>query len=456
MIIMKNIFLIVLTLTFLSSCAQQQSFDITLYAAPKGWQKQSSETAVQFSKEDAKTGTYCMITLMRSVPGSNDSKANFDAAWETVVKEMIAVSTPPEMQDVIRENGWEAQSGYAPFETDGNKGIALLVTSTGFEKMVNILVLTNTDVYEKEMTAFLESIDFKKQNPAANKPETRPEKPVQTTSLAKKDGFTFTTSNFDDGWTSTVQEDWVEVTKGNSKVLVHYPRNETTFPSDPDPLIRTVWDILVANRYSTLRNFKTTYISSYNRPYLGMGYATSNETGKEMYVVLYRQGETGWIEFIEADNNFDPETIQWNSETDLLKPLEKMVFYNKFAVAATDFKGTWTSDFTGIQHLYNVYTGNSAGMNIHQSNQTFQFGAGNTYNWSLVAVNGTVGNTKFVSVKSSGKFTVLNNWQISFSDIEKKPKKYDVYFKCIKGARVLMMNDATYPGSGIFTAYGKK
>jgi len=27
--------------------------------------------------------------------------------------------------------------------------------------------------------------------------------------------------------------------------------------------------------------------------------------------------------------------------------LVKMTAYNKFAVSATDFKGTWTSDFTG-------------------------------------------------------------------------------------------------------------
>ncbi|HEX7905276.1 MAG TPA: hypothetical protein VF487_15495, partial [Chitinophagaceae bacterium] len=71
-------------------------------------------------------------------------------------------------------------------------------------------------------------------------------------------------------------------------------------------------------------------------------------------------------------------------------------------------------------------------------------------------VNGTVGNTKYVDVKSSGKFSVLNNWQISFSDIEGKPKKYDAYFACTKGARLLMMNDAENPGSGIFQAYGKK
>lgn len=67
-----------------------------------------------------------------------------------------------------------------------------------------------------------------------------------------------------------------------------------------------------------------------------------------------------------------------------------------------------------------------------------------------------VGNMNYAEVKSSGKFTVLNNWQISFSKIENKAKRYHAYFKCTKGARLLMLLDADFPGSGIYTAYGKK
>ena len=463
---MKKTILILLAFSLsLIAIAQPSTFDLVTYTAPKGWKKEQTATMIHFTKEDAAKGLYCSITLVKSIDATASSKDNFDAAWGTLVKEMVTVSATPEMQSPATENGWEAQSGYAAFDNDGNKGIVLLVTSTGYDKMINLVALTNTDIYEKELTAFLGSLSLAK--PAGNNNKNTLGKTGAVPSIPKtqaiQTGFAFNTTNFDDGWTSTVQADWVEVTRGNSKVLIHYPRSETTFPSDPDPLIRTVWDILVANRYSTLRNFKTTYISTYNRPYLGMGYATNNQTGKEMYVVLYRQGETGWIEFIEADKNsfiqqykFDPETIRWDSETDLLKPLEQMVNCNKFAVAASDFKGTWTSDFTGIQHLYNIYTGNSAGMNIHQSNQTFQFGAGNTYNWSLVAVNGTIGNTKYVGVKSSGKFSVPNNWQVRFSDMEGKPKLYDAFFVCIKGARLLKMNDAVSKGSGMYTVYGKK
>jgi len=81
-----------------------------------------------------------------------------------------------------------------------------------------------------------------------------------------------------------------------------------------------------------------------------------------------------------------------------MNPLSAMKFRNKFAIATADFNGKWTSDFTGVQQLYQVYTGNYAGMNIHQSNQMFQFGAGNTYKWKLMVVSGMVGNTKYQQV----------------------------------------------------------
>ena len=93
-------------------------------------------------------------------------------------------------------------------------------------------------------------------------------------------------------------------------------------------------------------------------------------------------------------------------------------------------------------------------MNINQSNEEFVFGDGNSYNWKLLVINGMVGNTKFNQVKSSGKFTVPNNWQIQFSDIENKARTYHAHWSCIKGARILNLLDANSPGSGIYTQYG--
>jgi hypothetical protein len=100
----------------------------------------------------------------------------------------------------------------------------------------------------------------------------------------------------------------------------------------------------------------------------------------------------------------------------------------------------------------NAYTGASAGADTHASSQKFEFGPGNTYKWDIGVASGFVGNIKFQSAKSSGKFVVVTPWQIKFSEMEGKPKTYDAYFSCAKGARLLWLSDVSYPG---YSAYGK-
>lgn len=435
-----------------------ESFDILKFTVPKGWQKESGKDSFQLGKEDA-NGGICLLTIYKSIPATDNPKENFSMAWESLVKQMVTVKSAPQMQPPSTENGWTMESGFAQYESDGKKGMVLLVTASAGGKMINLVGLMNTDAYQQEIAGFLSSIVL---------PKVEPVKAVVTNQItkpqaARTSGFKFNTSNFDDGWTSTEQEDWVEAVKGNIKVLIHYPKAGTIFPADPAPLTNAAWDILVAPRYSNLKNYRTTYITTYDRPYLGMGYATERASGKQVFVLLFRQGNTGWIEFIAPDKNsfiqqykFDPETIKWDSESDLLKPLAQMVNYNKFAIADSDFNGTWTNDFSGVQQLYSVYTGNYAGMNIHQSKQAFVFGVGSSYRWELLVVSGMVGNTKYANVKSAGRFSVLNNWQIQFSKIESGPKTYNAFWSCIKGARLLHLLDAKTPGSGIYDVFGKK
>ncbi len=321
---------------------------------------------------------------------------------------------------------------------------------------------TNNDVYTVNQNT--------QQQQQTNTQQTQEQQTEQNTVTTQQvntppvqDGFKFNTTNFDDGWTSVIKEDWVEVTKGDTKVLLHYPKEGTIFPADPEPLTNAAWNILVAPRYSNVINYKTTYISEYNRPYLGMASATETATGKNVFVLLFRKGE-GWIEFVMSDKNsfieqfkFDPETIRWDSNSDLMNPLARMKAYNKFAVAASDIANTgrWSDHFASNTYYTNIYTGNSAGMSTYSSSQWFDFGADNSYKWQLVATNSFGGSTNFAQAKGEGTFQSLNDWQLSFSDIEGKPKTYDVYFVATKGGRVLFMNDAKYPGSGVFTGFSK-
>jgi len=292
--------------------------------------------------------------------------------------------------------------------------------------------------------------------------ETIEQKVVTNPAPASTSGFTFTTINFDDGWVSTVREDWVEVIKGNVKVLIHYPNPTTNeYIPDADEAKRVAWNTLIAPRYSNLQNY---FIAKNGLSYIQgsfmSGTLTDKQTGQTVYVALFKRDRSPWMEFIAPNlsafgqgTGFNVAVLQGEVSNSEWDPLQKFEGYNKFAVAASDLIGTWTNNFSGFTQYVNAYTGANAGMNTHSSTQTFEFMSNGTYNWSIGVASGFVGNIKFSSAKSSGKFTNPNNWQIHFSDLEGKPRLYNAYFSCIKGTRILWLQDTGY---GDYSSYGRK
>ncbi len=288
------------------------------------------------------------------------------------------------------------------------------------------------------------------------------QKAVTVPAQVAPSGFTFTNITFDDGWVSTVREDWVEVTKNNVRVLIHYPNATTSkYISNPDEERQIAWNTLVAPRYTNLQNYFVAKNSvSYFQSSFVSGTLTDKQTGQTVYVALFKRDHGPWLEFIAPDINAFGQVIGFdiNKLNDYVSssdwdPLLKLEYYNRFAVAASDLTGTWTNNFGGFTQYVNAYTGTDAGMNTHSSTQTFEFLANGTYNWSIGVASGFVGSIKFSSAKSSGKFTNPNNWQIHFSDLEGKPKLYNAYFACVKGARILWLQDTTYGG---YSSYGRQ
>jgi hypothetical protein len=438
-----------LLLLSLFVCAQKSTFDLATYTQPKGWTKKATKETVQLTKEDAATGSYCHITIYKTFPGGDDSKENFNMSWEALVGHTLGVTNAPEMQPPASEDGWTVETGYASFEKAGVNGIAMLVCASGYEKMVNVLILTNSNIYEQAITGFLTSIDLKK--PAAGPANTTKttERVVNTPPTTRKSKYQFNTTNFDDGWTATEQEDWVEVTKGNIKVLLHYPTDKINAANtDVDVMCAAAWNTLVSPRYSHIENYKITPgVLDYERPYYAQATLTDNATGKKVFVALFKKAKSGWIEIITPDINtflqhfgLDVTKIDSYADSKIWDPLLKMANYNKFAVAASDLPGKWTNTFGANTYYANVYTGISAGMSTYSSSQNYEFTAGNKYKWDLVMANSYGGATNFQQGKGAGTFKMVNNWQIYFSNMEGKPKTYNAQFSCIKGSRILWID----------------
>jgi hypothetical protein len=225
--------------------------------------------------------------------------------------------------------------------------------------------------------------------------------------------------------------------------LIHYPNKKAdAYNSVVLEGLKKAWNILVAPRYSSASNFEFKPITGWQTIEFAEADMVEKGTNKTVHVVLfkmnYSNGSGKYLEFITPNkNSFEQEFGAYHQTTSGWEKMEKMANYNKFAVAASDLAGKWTSDFSGAIQYVNAYTGFDAGMDTHASVENFLISPGTAYNWDIGVASGAVGNIKFQSRKSSGKFSMIGNWQVNFSDIEGKPRTYNVYFSCIKGLRVL-------------------
>lgn len=451
------------TLGLLSSvqAQKQETFDIFTLNAPSGWKRETSDGVLRYSRNQG--GLYCLFDVYRALNGTNNLEKDFQAEWQSIVVKRFNPSSPPELEKGAPQNGWQNQLGGAAFPYQGGNSLAILSTFSGGGRIASILMLTNDEKCLPEFEKFLAGLTLKK--PAASVPappspaaaNTKPAANPQTAAQPIKSTFAFNTTNFDDGWVSVEQKDWVLSKKGNITVRLHYPSDALKGIYDSDKLLSAAWNTLVAPRYRDLEGYKQDFDTmNYFRPYLAAGTATSLESGQRVYVSLFRQDDSGWIEIVTPDRatfaqqfGVDIDTVD-TVGTDGWGKLKGLRGLNRFAVAGSDLRGEWSSNASGMTQWVNAVTGLSAGATGFSSNVTFVFGPNGTYQWSLVMASGVIGAQTFQSAKSSGKLTMKGNWQINFSDIEKKPKLYNAYFEAGRGVRILWLQDSGY---GSYSAF---
>lgn len=448
---MKLFILSIAVLVSLQTAAQKQSYDIVTFSAPKGWKKSALSNATTYSVTDKAKNTWAQIIIVKSTASKGTIDADFVNEWEELVAKPYNAGQPL-ATDTVSIPGWKMASGLSQFEFKGDTAAVLLNTMSNGERCVSYIILTNSTDYNEKIEAFAASFTL----PAPEQKKiTTPESKVSTPAIST--GFQFNTTNFDDGWTSVVKENWVEATKGNITVLLHYPTAEySTYYPRQDERMTLFWNMLVAPRYSNLRDYSAPSSNLAEAAYFASGMLTDNATGKDVWVTLFDKGKSGWIEIITPDKNTFVKTFgvdnphSFYTEWDALVNLKGL---NRFAVGEKDLEGKWSNDFTSSGYYYNVYTGIYAGSSTYASVQTFTFGANKTYNWHLVTAAGGMGSSmKVDQTRAAGSWKLLNNWQIWFSEIEKRPKTYNAYFSCIKGARILWLQDTEY---GSYTSYGK-
>jgi hypothetical protein len=209
--------------------------------------------------------------------------------------------------------------------------------------------------------------------------------------------------------------------------------------------LKNAWNVLVAPRYSSAGNFEFKPITGWQAIEFAEADMVEKGTGRTVHVVLfkmnYSNGSGRYLEFITPSKSaFEQEFGPYHQNTSGWEKLEKMANYNKFGIGAADLKGKWTNDFSGSLSYVSAYTGASAGTDTHASIENFIFSAGGAYKWDIGVASGYVGSIKFQSMNSAGRVTVPGIWQVTFSNIQGRPRTYAASFTAVKGGRILWLD----------------
>jgi hypothetical protein len=413
------------------SLAQKETFDLATYTAPKGWKKEVKETVIGYQISDNKKKTWCRISIYKSTDSKVSIQQNFESEWQELIATVYRITEGPQVNDVKEANGRQIKAGIGKFSFNNKVAKAMLTTIAGFGKTISIVSLTNSNDYMPDIEKLLASVDLKIPN-TNNVSSNNTNVIVQTTA---SNGYSFSTSNFDDGWNGVIKNDWVEVSKGTTIVLLHF--GITMTDEIRMNITNACWNQLAATKYTIKNLYPSVYSVTKDFPYYFIqADATEKLTGKNVFVsfrVIPKNGVAYCYEIITPTKN------EFMQQFSIMDKIENMSYYNRFAIGKNDLIGTWQEGAGAFTQYYYVSTGNYAGMNITVSNLKYFFTNASSYKTEVKAVDNNI----YASEKENGKYSV-SNWEVSTTDQNGKVSNFSAWFEATKGGRILHFLNKKY------------
>lgn len=359
--------------------------------------------------------------------------------------------TTDKLNNQLTALGWTATgpgtaAGYNWFSKEGRSVLAYLKDGNLYVgeagNTAGQTVSTNAGIQNQQ----------EQQQTAMPKPEQKSAQQAVTLAAAN-DGFAFSTTNFDDGWTSTIQNDWVLVSKGDIKVYLWYalPYNASDFSGTGVVDRDYYWDNYVSKYYTIeTKQYKDNgEVMTSQKPLYVEGWATDKQTGEKRFIGMRLDiaPNTAYITIGSAKD----EAALWqqfpkaNGGAWSPSDLSNMGGYNKFAIGENDLLGTWqNSSSSSMQWYYTAASGNPggyAGMTVAATSATFNFTTNGNYTSIHNGATGAVGALNTFQQNYKGKYIVAN-WSVTATNRwDGKTEQFNSWFKIIRGGRILCMDN---------------
>ncbi|MDX2007698.1 MAG: hypothetical protein SFU83_20865 [Meiothermus sp.] len=424
----------------LAGTALADTLDVFEYTPPPGWKKTPLEGGVMHALQTPEA--FGLIALYTSVVAGSDAKQNFQGEWKRLVNEGLGLRGEATVEAGPVNGGYQNLVGGMAATQDGTQIVVLLSTFTGLGRVASVLYLTTSQDHLELFDQFNASLKLNRPITNQAPPPAPPQaaRPNQGSSQGAGRSISTPTTNFDDGWTASVQRDFVRVAKGETLVLLHYaqPLPENMWVSGNEKeRVMYYWNRLVAGRYRADGPVKVFDNGiCYTCLYFGESSATESATGQAKHVALYIHFNKGQGYAIQV---VAPNFAAFQRDFPNIEAVGRMAGYNKFQVKPADLTGTWTESSSSALMYYNTLTGASAGMNAVSGNNEFAFNADGSYTSKHVGAFGFVGSQTFYNDTYRGRVN-LSGWRMSLTNrFKNKTEVYEAYFEITGGGPVLRL-----------------
>jgi hypothetical protein len=438
------LFLFFLPTVFISA-QQKKRYDIFSYTAPANFITRDSKDKLYFEKKEAKN--YCQLVLYPAVTGQSDIEKDFVQNWNFFSRNPSQKVSDPETKKKDEWQGWQRLSGSAQ-GIYGKQSFNITVSTFTKGSITYFVAAVFTDKkFIPEVQAFVatllpdERIFEQRDNGNQINNST-----TGNTQLSGSMTITKFTTNFDDGWTSTITNEYVKVFKNGTEVRLYYldPTVDKQRLSTTNTFESYYWDVIVKTAFNTGQAFireKEQY--SYGKEDIWEALVTNKQTGKAGYLgmrLVFNNGNCRPIVVIAPDKN----TYYRLFGTD--EDFTKMHNYNKFGVAQKDLIGKWKSFDASSMGYYSIYTGDYAGTSTASTNDEFVFNSNGTYqseHTGTITFNGLLSHGKSAY---KGIFSV-KDWNLTASNREANdPGEFFCQFEAVKGGYMLRLMNKTFTG----------
>ncbi|MFI5156599.1 MAG: hypothetical protein ACHQEM_10450 [Chitinophagales bacterium] len=146
----------------LTLIAQTETFDLASFVPPKGWQRIEKNGILAFSnsRTNGRLTSFCQIFLFPSKESPNDPMRNFEAEWQLHVAGPTGVTTKPQVNSDKDNVGWTSVVGKIPVTKEGATYTVMLITTSGFGKLMTVMVNIAGQDYSQDVQIFFDSMDL--------------------------------------------------------------------------------------------------------------------------------------------------------------------------------------------------------------------------------------------------------------------------------------------------------